>query len=90
MQSGSNVKELIIKAIEEYNKYRSPEANAKLLSINDAVFEVEFTGTFCYTCGVYEYFEDLKYQLKEFGVDSEIVEISELNEGAIVKFRLER
>ena len=61
-------KELKLKikdALDHYNKYRSPEANARLLRIegNTNKFIVSFTGKFCSTCGVHDYFEDLVYDL---------------------------
>jgi len=54
-------------ALENYNKYRSPEVNARLLSIkgDDSKFTVSFSGPFCRTCGLYDYFEDLVYELTE-------------------------
>lgn len=41
------MKEKIEEAIEEYNKYRVPEAKAKLISFDKGVFKVEFRGSFC-------------------------------------------
>jgi hypothetical protein len=38
------LKELIEDAVEEYNKYRSPEANAKIVRIEKHCFQVDFTG----------------------------------------------
>jgi len=54
-----------LKAIEEYNKYRSPEAKAKLVKISDKELVVDFEGSFCRTCGVVDYLEDFIYELKE-------------------------
>jgi hypothetical protein len=52
-------------SIETYNKWRSPEVNAKILSVrrDGQQFVVLFTGSFCRTCGFYDYFEDLIYDL---------------------------
>jgi len=44
------LKELIEDAVEEYNKYRSPEANAKIVRIGKHCFQVDFTGSFYRTC----------------------------------------
>lgn len=77
---------IIEKAIEEYNKYRSPEVTAKLLSLNRNFFEIEFKGYFCYTCGFYDYFDDLKILLEDLNIKTKIIEIIEKDEGAIVKF----
>lgn len=80
--------EKIGKAIEEFNKYRSPEANARLISRDVKSFIVEFTGPFCTTCGFYDYFDDLRIILEDSKLKSEIKEIEETDEGAIVKFNL--
>ena len=53
-----DMRKIIENAISEYNKYHSPEAKTKLVSINNKSFKIEFTGSFCHTCGFYDYFED--------------------------------
>lgn len=54
-------------AIKQYNYYRSPEAIAKLIEISGNKIKVEFTGTsFCYSCGLYDWFDDLRYELMDF------------------------
>lgn len=85
LSSQSNI---VLEAIEEYNKYRSPESKARLVLMAGDVFKVEFTGSFCYTCGFYDYFEDYKFLLEDMGLITEITEIEELEEGAIVTFRI--
>jgi len=66
-------KESILKAIEMYNHFRSPEANAKLVEIRENELIVDFEGSFCRTCGVYDYLEDLIYELQQFAdVEMEI------------------
>ncbi|MFQ6076773.1 MAG: hypothetical protein ACE5Z5_11670 [Candidatus Bathyarchaeia archaeon] len=52
------------RAIDQYNRYRSPEATAKIFKIREGTLTVEFSGPFCETCGVYDWFEDLKYELE--------------------------
>lgn len=79
---------MIEKTIEEYNKYRSPEATAKLTSMKEDTVTIEFTGTFCYTCGFYDYFEDYQFLLEEKGVKNKIIEIDEIDNGAIVTFKI--
>jgi superoxide reductase len=74
--------------IQEYNKYRMPEAKAKLISFNKEYFKIEFKGSFCYSCGFYDYFDDLKILLKEKGLKTEITNIKEIDEGAIVTFKI--
>jgi hypothetical protein len=51
-------------AIELYNKYRSPEVTARLISIDAAGMTLQFEGTFCNTCGFMDYFEDLIFEVK--------------------------
>ncbi len=59
-----SLKRAVLKAVETYNRYRSPEATAKLVKLGDNELIVDFEGTFCKTCGVYDYFEDFIYELK--------------------------
>ena len=77
---------IIESAIKEYNKYHSPEAEARLISIDTKSFQIEFFGSFCYTCGFYDYFDDYKILLEEQGLKSEILEIIENKRGTVVKF----
>jgi hypothetical protein len=57
--------ELVSRAITDYNKYRSPEATAKLVKAEKDGFIIEFEGSFCKSCGVTEYFEDFIYDLED-------------------------
>jgi superoxide reductase len=79
-------KEKIEEAIQEFNRYRSPEAKAKLVRIDRNKFKVEFSGTFCNTCGFYDYFDDLKIILEDKGIKSKVSKIEEKEGGAIVSF----
>jgi hypothetical protein len=38
----ANLKEIVLKTIEAYNKYRSPEATAKLIEIKNHYFIIGF------------------------------------------------
>ncbi len=78
------------KAIEEYNRYRSPEAVAKLKLLRADSLLVEFTGSFCYTCGVYDYLDDLRVMFEEEGMKAEMLEVESEGDIFIVKFRLIR
>ena len=75
------------RAIEEYNRYREPEARARLVSLDAQGLWVEFTGTFCRTCGAYDWYEDLVWILKDHGLETEIGQVEEFLEGARVWFR---
>ncbi|MEM1574865.1 MAG: hypothetical protein QXF09_01770 [Nitrososphaerota archaeon] len=81
------IKEKIEKIIEEYNKYRVPEAEARLISFDKKYLKVEFKGNFCYSCGFYDYFDDLKILLEEEGLKTKIINIKEINGGAVVTFK---
>ncbi len=82
------MRNILKNAVREYNKYHSPEATAKLVSMNDESFTIEFTGSFCQTCGFYDYFEDYTVLLKEKGLEVAIDEINETDEGAVVTFEV--
>jgi hypothetical protein len=79
----------IEKKIEEYNKYRTPEVVARLISLDSSSFNIEFKGHFCYTCGFYDYFDDFRFLLEDINVKTKIKEIEEIDEGAIVTFTIE-
>lgn len=83
-----DLKRIIEDAIFEYNRYRSPEAEARLLSISGNEVKIEFSGSICYTCGFYDYFEDYRVILEEMGLKTVISEIEEVDEKAIVKFSI--
>ncbi|MEM5790732.1 MAG: hypothetical protein QXP77_01645 [Candidatus Aenigmatarchaeota archaeon] len=82
------MKEKIKKGIEEFNKLRAPETNAKLISFKNKILEVKFSGPFCLSCGVNDYFEDLKIFLEEQDVKAEIISIDEIEDGFLVKFKV--
>ena len=64
-QTGSRLSESILKAVETYNRYRSPEATAKFVDVQKHDFVIEFEGVFCSSCGVRDYFEDFIYELED-------------------------
>ena len=81
-----SLEKILKKTIEEYNKYRTPEVIARLISIDNSKFRIEFTGHFCFTCGFYDYFDDFRFLLEEHKVKTKITEIEEIEEGAVVTF----
>jgi len=62
--SGAHLNDLLLRAIEVYNRYRSPEATAKLVGMEKDRFILEFEGPFCQSCGVNDYFEDFIHELE--------------------------
>jgi hypothetical protein len=55
---------LVRKAVTLYNRYRSPEAIAKFVSLSPENVTIAFSGVFCYSCGVLDYIEDFIYEFK--------------------------
>ena len=85
----SRVEHILKEAIPEFNRIRVPEVEATPKEITEEDFTVFFSGSFCTTCGYYDYFEDLLYLLlDDYGLKTEIVEIKQENEGDYVRFRL--
>jgi hypothetical protein len=85
-----DVRKIIVNASAEYNKYHSPEAQTTLLSMSEKAFKIKFTGTFCYTCGFYDYFDDFTVLLEEKGLNASVAEIKEMEEGAVVTFDVQK
>ncbi len=54
----------ILSAVRRFNELRSPEATAELVYMEDDFIVVRFSGPFCYTCGLYDYFDDLAWELR--------------------------
>jgi hypothetical protein len=72
----AQLKEIVLRAIKVYNRFRSPEATAKLVGVKNNGFVIDFQGSFCRSRGVREYFEELIYELK--GINEKIsVELQE-------------
>jgi len=85
-----NILETVKKAIERYNKYHGSESKARLIDASENEIVVEFRGPFCTTCGFYDYFDDLAYELEDLGLKARRTDVQELEDGAVVKFRLEK
>jgi len=60
----------IREAVEEYNRYRAPEAVARIVSFDGEKLVVRIEGSFCETCGINDWVEDLVYVLQDHGVDA--------------------
>ncbi|WEU40841.1 MAG: hypothetical protein OdinLCB4_002690 [Candidatus Odinarchaeum yellowstonii] len=52
--------------IEDFNKYRGSEIQAELISADSDKIEIKFSGPFCYTCGLIDYFEDFQLLLEDY------------------------
>jgi len=62
--SQAELEELVRRAILLYNRYRSPEAVAKVVSVTPEIVTLSISGSFCYSCGVLDYVEDFVHELK--------------------------
>lgn len=81
--------QVLTDALPEFNRIRVPEVAATVKEVTENSFTVFFSGSFCHTCGYYDYFEDLLYLLMDdYGLGTEIVEINQENEGDYVRFRV--
>lgn len=83
-----NVNEVIERALNEYNDYHAPEAIARCVDIKGNYFVVDFEGYICFSCGFYDYFEDLIYLLLKYGVLSRIVEVMLFDDRARIKYEI--
>jgi len=83
-------KRLIEKAIEDFNLRFN--ANCKLLELRDKEFDILFQGHICFTCGTYDYFEDLRIILEEkIGREVYLKEYKQNEDGSyIVTYTFER
>ena len=81
--------EKIQAGIHHYNKYRVNLVQAELKELDETSFTVFFDGSFCETCGYYDYYEDLQVLFEDdYGINSKIVDIRHLEKGDLVGFRL--
>ncbi len=85
-----NLEEALREAVEEFNRYHGSEGRARVLRVEGDRFVVEFRGSFCVTCGFYDYFEDFALLLADRGFRAGIVSVEEIDDGAVVEYRLLR
>ncbi len=64
MSSQVDLEQLMRRTVALYNRYRSPEATAKLVLVTPELVTVSFSGSFCYSCGVIDYLEDFIQEVK--------------------------
>ena len=61
-----DLKILVRKTVAVYNRFRSPEAFAKVVLVTPDLVVVSFSGSFCYSCGVLDYIEDFVHEFQIF------------------------
>jgi hypothetical protein len=71
--------EFVVRAFTEFNKWHGSEAVAKLVKVEGPSIVVELSGPFCRTCGLYDYFDDLKLELEK--VLAKPLEIAQVDSG---------
>ncbi|MEO2152787.1 MAG: hypothetical protein ABGW50_09050 [Thermococcus sp.] len=88
--------EKLRKVIEEFNRLHGSEARARVLKLEGDEVIIEFEGSFCATCGLYDYFDDIKWEAMDLGLELEPVEVLEAEEDEfehgryVVRYRLRR
>ncbi|MFN3347079.1 MAG: hypothetical protein ACK42E_04650 [Candidatus Bipolaricaulaceae bacterium] len=70
-------------ALARYNEFRAPEAVAELVAVEGDVAKVRITGSFCKTCGAYDYMEDLLGY-----IEGEILHFEPIPAGFLVHYRI--
>jgi hypothetical protein len=64
MLSQAELEEVVRKTVLLYNRYKSPEATAKVVSIAPEKVTIAFSGSFCYSCGVLDFLEDFVHDFR--------------------------
>lgn len=82
------VEKVIEAAIEEFRKYRYPEADVEFVSLVGSSLKVKFSGHFCETCGYHDYFDDFVIFLEEKGVKAVRKSVEEREGESIVIFEI--
>ena len=88
--------ESLRRVIGEFNRLHGSEAQAKILRVEGDDVIIEFSGSFCTTCGLYDYFDDIKWEALDFGLEIEPVEVLEAEEDEfehgryVVRYRVEK
>ncbi len=62
--TASTLRSVLVRGVEEYNKYHRPEAFVQISQVSDRDFELLFRGPFCQSCGIQDYFDDFIYDLE--------------------------
>ncbi|MEN2974035.1 MAG: hypothetical protein ABDH32_00455 [Candidatus Caldarchaeales archaeon] len=65
----SNLRDVIVKTIQEFNKYRRSVAEAELIEIKDDEVVLKISGSLCHTCGFIDYLEDFIYEMERLTDD---------------------
>ncbi|WP_048147758.1 hypothetical protein [Palaeococcus ferrophilus] len=66
--------------IKEFNRLHGSEAQARIVEAGGGRVVIEFEGSFCATCGLYDYFEDITWEAMDSGLKLEPVKVLEAEE----------
>jgi hypothetical protein len=72
LPSDPDLETLVHRVIALYNRTHSPNVTAKLVIFTSAFITIQFTGGFCYGCGVFEYVDGFADQLKALSGKAEL------------------
>ena len=72
MLSQPELEQLVHKTVVLYNRFRSPEAFAKIVYVSPELVTISFSGSFCYSCGVLDYIEDFVHEFKILSSKAEL------------------
>lgn len=93
MGSFDELRAKVEKAIVEFNKYREPEAVARLVSLSEDEIRLEIAGPYCRSCGLADWFDDFTFELRAAGgpraVFTDYEPSEETEEAYVVTYRVE-
>ena len=72
MSSVSELEATVRKTVARYNRFRSPEAIARLVRLSPECVTIAFSGAFCASCGVLGYIEGFVHEFKSFTDTAEL------------------
>jgi len=72
MFSQPELEAVVRRAIARYNRFRSPEAIAKLVRVSPETVTIAFSGAFCTSCGVLGYVEGFIHDFKTLNSNVEL------------------
>ncbi|MEM4717703.1 MAG: hypothetical protein QXE81_02950 [Desulfurococcaceae archaeon] len=56
-----SIENIVAYIVELYNRFHGAEARARVVEISNNTVKIEFSGSFCHTCGVRDWVEDFAY-----------------------------
>ena len=72
MLSLSELEVAVRRAVARYNRFRSPDAIARIVQVSQNNVTISITGAFCASCGVLGYIEGFIAEFKSFTNKAEL------------------